>query len=240
MKTRSEVILILLAASALAAGGPTAPAQQAIEGSRDEKGFEVVYPIPPPSVTLLPDGYVEVILEGEGFQKLFGPPGSPVLPVRSVRALLPPDREVKEVEVIPGKKIAIEGKYRVEFARAPRPVSAPALEDEGEMEDLAIYSSSNPYPGRLGSGHTIQHLRGYPILVMLLNPVEYLPAEGKLFYYESLTLRVRHGPEVRKLGEQRIKAGVLPRRDLPADREAISGAVDNPGGMKMFAPERPR
>ena len=232
MKTRITSYLLL--SSAVLFGFVQSPArgQEVIESRADEEIIEVTYTVPAPDITVLSDGFTSVILEGEGFSRMFGSPGSPVLPARSVRMLLPPDREVMEVEVIPGKKIAVKGEYQVEFARIPRPISAPPVETDDEKPDPAIYASSAPYPGRLDSPPTIQYLRGYPILTMLLHPVEYIPSEGKLSYYQSLTIRVKHGPVSRALDRQ--SESIMPRRGLASDEERVRSAVDNPGAMKMF------
>lgn len=223
-------------------------AQQVMElsGPRD-RIIEVEYTFPPPTITDLGDGYHSVMVEGERIQQFVGKPGSPVLPMSSVQILLPPDSPGKRysdrpagVEVIPGEKVEIEGFYRVEFARFPRPISAMGREDDleaSERPDAAIYGSDSPFPDRTKLAPSLHYLCGHPILALGLFPVEYVPGEGKLSYYRSIKVRINLEPVVlgsaeAKKREEGMK--ILPRRDLPGDRARVERVVDNPGTMAQY------
>jgi len=210
-------------------------AQKALEVSSTDNVIEMDYTVPEPVIKDLGNGESAVAINERGFKSLPGETGSPVLPGRTVQILLPPDKEVNEVQVLPGEKVPIEGTYKVEFARSPRPISAPAGSPGAEKEtaSVAIYQSDKPYPEKLNSSYTIQHMCGYPILTLNLNPVEYVPASGKLSYYKTLRVRVL----CEAAPPKRTGAGtesIMPIRNLPEDKERVLGVVHNPTTMRGY------
>jgi len=44
-----------------------------------------------------------------------GRPGEPVLPFEAVRILVPQNKAVQRMEVIPGKKLPVDGQYLIEY-----------------------------------------------------------------------------------------------------------------------------
>ena len=98
-------------------------------------------------------------------------------------------------------------------------VQMPVLNEE-------IYSSTEMFPGTLYSKIGTYSCRGYTILVLKLNPVQYIPARGELFYYPDLTVNVETIAE--------MKDNSL-FRGLRGDNNDIGKKVDNPsmGGIYM-------
>ena len=151
-------------------------------------------------------------------------PGLPVLPFKTVRILLPQGTEVGGIVVTCGKKVSLPGSFLVKPGQQPVPLSY-----EGQVEpvppDEEVYNSSAPFPGKLYSDVTVQSKRGYRILLVNLHPVEYIPKEGKLSYYESLTVTVT--PEAASLDAL--------YRGLPQDQEIVGDMVDNPGTLSTYS-----
>ncbi len=247
-KVKYGVVLVGLMFFAASVGWfmPCGFSQQVRELSGGKDAIiEVEYVFLPPTITDLRDGFHSVMMAGEKIQQDYGEPGSPVLPMSTVQILLSPDSppaklysrsQVSGVEVIPGERVEIKGTYRVEYARAPRPISEMGKEDasaEPELPDAAIYGSDKPFPGRLNSSSMIQYLSGYPILVFGLYPVEYIPAEGKLSYYKSIKVRISLEPAVSRAAEAE-RMEIMPRRNVAGDRERVLRGIDNPAAIRQY------
>ncbi|MFH1038402.1 MAG: C25 family cysteine peptidase [PVC group bacterium] len=147
-----------------------------------------------------------------------GRTGEPLLPVRSVKLLIPYMTEVRAVRVVPGQKIGIRGNYLVE----PDPETV-SLDYRGPIEptrlDEAVYRSCEPYPPEIATRAVIRTKNGYSILFINLYPVEYTPASGRLSYYSDLTVEVVVG-----------KASRPDRNTLPPKARALEKVkelVDN-------------
>ena len=115
--------------------------------------------------------------------------GDPMIPVKSVKLLLPAMTIVTSVNVI-GTPIEIE--LNVDLKEKPvfpyqRPVPF-GFEPEDFKFNTALYASDLLYPFDIHRGYHIGYCRGYAILDITLNPVQYIPGEGKIFYYPELTV----------------------------------------------------
>jgi predicted outer membrane repeat protein len=180
---------------------------------------------PPPEI-IKTGRYHQVRMEG---LDTMGNAGLPLLPVKPVRILLPYLSEKESVSIIPGEKIAIKGKYTVEPAQKPVPLShgGPA---ERTKPDQKVYGSSTPYPQKLSHEVGVQTEKGYRFLMVNLHPVEYVPSRSQLSYYTEMTVKVT----VRR-------AAATPQWTLPPEPEAaeeIRRSIDNPGALSTYPQEK--
>jgi len=148
-----------------------------------------------------------------------GNPGEPLLPGRGSYILLPPNSKVSNIVVNPGQKVNLGSGYLVEPAGEPVPLSD-IDNAKIPVPDPEIYSSKDVFPGTFYSEIGAYNCRGYTILVLKLNPVQYIPASGELFYYPDLTVNVETAAE--------IKDNSLFRGSQEDDSDIIQ-KVDNPG-----------
>ncbi len=180
---------------------------------------------PAPQITEV-GRYHRVTMEG---LESFGNPGRPLLPLRTVRVLIPFGSEVREVEVFHGREVILEGSYHVEPAQRPVP-----LHSEGPARPMSpderIYNSSSQFPARIYSDPFIQSKDGYNILVLNLYPVSYVPAEGELSYFEDVTVEV-------EIGRPITTAGKLPAKFSEEDRQEIANVVSNPETLATYSQE---
>lgn len=159
--------------------------------------------------------------------EMFGIPslgntGEPVLPVRGVNILIPAGKDVKSSELVLGEKVALPGKYNIEPAQKPVPLSYKGPTEKTLPKD-DIYKSKNPYPKDNKEKITTQKMRGYRIEVFKLCPIEYIPGDGMLSYYKSITLKVILEKEKRLK-----KAGKEPRpRGLRRDKSRLEKFISN-------------
>ena len=161
--------------------------------------------------------------------KLHDDVGMPLLPVKTAKILIPQGHEVKSINVIPGKKATLEGTFIIEYAKPPIPIGY--QEKVETRPNQQVYGSNSPFPGSLYSIVSTRNLSGYRILVLNLFPVEYIPASGKVSYYESLKVIVTNVPSGPPHGRQ------ARCRNLAADKARVKKLVDNPSLVTDYAAE---
>jgi len=117
--------------------------------------------------------------------------GNPMMPVKSVKLLIPSMNIVTDVDVI-GTPIEIE--LDVNLKEKPvSPYQSPVpigYEPQEFKINTDIYSSDLMYPSNIYDGYRIGYCRGYAIMDITLNPVQYIPSEGRLFYYPELIVTI--------------------------------------------------
>ncbi|OYT27112.1 MAG: hypothetical protein B6U97_02370 [Candidatus Altiarchaeales archaeon ex4484_96] len=196
---------------------------EAREYSRD-----YVFVFDEPVIVNLKNGFVGVSIEGCAS---FGLPGEPVLPVKTVKILIPPDAIVEEVRVTSSSEEKIIIKGVIEPGQTPVPLSR---RDRYRFTppDNAIYSSTGLYPKE---NHVVpagvQSMRGYRIFSVNLYPIRYSPGDDTLSYSREMSVSlVLSEPDIRSLG------GEHPRlfRDSPQDELKIKSIVDNPGDIRDY------
>jgi len=113
--------------------------------------------------------------------------GAPMLPVKAVQLLLPAMTTVTNIHVV-GNPVELAG---IDTPIFPYQNEVPiGFEPEAFKINTALYASDSLYPSNLHDGYHIGYCRGYAILDITLNPVQYIPSEGRLFYYPELTVTI--------------------------------------------------
>jgi len=156
-----------------------------------------------------------------------GNPGQPALPARGARILLPPGTEVESVEIVTGAKTFLGRDYLVEPVGQPYPLSADPAEIRLPVPDASIYQSAAVFPAQRYESAGTQSFRGYRILILKLQPVEYVPAEGELYFYSRLTVTVH------------LRDAIAPAalyRGLEKDAAELRSRVDNVETSNSYAP----
>ncbi len=148
--------------------------------------------------------------------------GEPSMPVKFVKLLLPPMEKVKDISVF-GVPVEIDTgdinllEKPVLPYQNPVPIGSEPLEPFAF--DTGVYSSLDNYPSSLYSEQHVGYCRGYAILSLALNPVHYVPGEGKLFYYPELTIDIKL--------EEKEQINQFYRNNLD-DEEWVKNLVNNP------------
>ncbi len=151
--------------------------------------------------------------------------GHPALPAKGARILLPYGTDIENIEIIAGEKIAIGENYIIEPVGTPIPLSAKPDEIPALFKDNTIYCLNYPIPENRFVKIASQIFRGYQILVLKLNPTEYVPATGELFYYDKLRVIVTTTESDRPAANL---------RSIPADLKEISTWIDNQSELKTY------
>lgn len=153
--------------------------------------------------------------------------GKPMLPVKILPVLVPPDAEVQTIEVTSFKKEDLAGTYMVSPARSPVAAVASELPEFVEP-DPEVYGSNEPYPGILFEDAGIQWFQGYKILNVRMFPVQYTPKDGRVTCYRSMRFRVTYA-----------STGEAPSRGETdaSTKEAVSTMVVNPEKVDEWVAE---
>ncbi len=194
------------------------------ETGPDELEFTFTFP---PPVIVPADKYVRISLKGcESWQVT----GRPIVPFKGTAVLIPEGKEVAGIAYETTGEIVLPGRYYLEPAGAPYPLSRPDLKREA-LPDPEIYASSLPYPERIVSEENSQRKSGYRLLFFNLYPVSYLPREGRISYYPNIRVTVTLQNAPRKSG-----FSIPAVRGLAADREAVARLVLNPESIRTYRP----
>ena len=171
------------------------------------------------------------ISEADGFQiinfenaMLTGVSGEPMLPYFSVSLLLPPGHAAREIEIIPGEEVILEGFYQLYPMQHSQPISKGGSGIFAFKE--AVYQKDASYPKSPEGELTTQFLNGYAVAMTAFTPVKYNPATGQVSYYKSLTIRINSANDekaTKALENLHSGAEVLKRvANLAQNTEAIS------------------
>jgi len=121
--------------------------------------------------------------------------GSPNIPVKLVKLLIPQGYNVKNIEASGiSKKYNNEGfnLNRNPIVPYKKPETINDLDKlyENIVFDNDIYSSDSFYPENICKNQGVGFCRGYSILTVALTPIQYIPSYGEIFYYEKMDLKV--------------------------------------------------
>ena len=148
-----------------------------------------------------------------------GDVGWPALPARGTRILLPPGAEVSSIEIVSGESVFLGQDYLIEPVPPPFVISAtPDLHGIPTPDSLA-YMLETRVPGTVFEETGVQSFRGYKVLILKLQPVQYIPKSGELYYVPNMTVVI----ETAKSGEFNPNF-----RGFPEDETSVRSMVDNP------------
>lgn len=168
--------------------------------------------------------------------KVIGNTGLPELPVQTVKILLPYNMEIVGAKVFKGNKVTIPGTYFIKPAQRPYPISYRG-QIAATLPDEKTYNSYQPFPKSIYSGMSIQDKKGYRILLVNLQPVEYIPKEGKISYYEDIGIRIKVKPPSKTLSTQPPHRFL---RGIAQDKADVLRLVDNQEVLETYPVSKKR
>jgi len=150
--------------------------------------------------------------------------GMPNLPVRFAQILIPFGMDVKEITVSGNPTIINDEAKGVDLTASPIiPYQKPVTIGEplsGDIDkDDSVYSTDSFFPDQLVKKQGVSSSRGYTILHIGINPLQYNPVDAELRYYDELqlTIQLEESSSVNELF-----------RGIESDREWVKSLVMNP------------
>lgn len=155
--------------------------------------------------------------------------GAPTLPVKFVQMLLPPMTTVDSI-VATGTpmKVQLRGVDLIAKPILPYQSEVPLNDPLPEtlVADSDLYASSSPYPSVTMNNYDIGYSHGYAILDFSLNPVQYLPKSGELYYFPKMTVTIN----LRSTGEVNMFFA-----NNPDDERYVQSLVSNPEMAALYS-----
>ncbi|MBN2174692.1 MAG: T9SS type A sorting domain-containing protein [Bacteroidales bacterium] len=152
--------------------------------------------------------------------------GEPSLPYESVVLMLPPGENAVSIEFFGENKVLIPGQFNLYPHQPSRPLS-----EDGPFPfqmNESIYSQSTNYPGDPTGKLINSYLNGYAIAMCTFTPVEYNPAEGTLYYYQEVKIKINTEPSV-------ASANAIQNLNASENIQArVQRFVQNPEMMKYY------
>ncbi|KAA0000145.1 MAG: hypothetical protein FE047_02195, partial [Thermoplasmata archaeon] len=155
----------------------------------------------------------------------------PKLPAKTLQLVIPYGKTIKEIHVEASAPTVYECSAPVRPYFPPVPIGTPPppldeLRRIVEEYKERMKNIDEVIPGKLYSGVSVGYCRGYTIVSLTLHPVQYVPAEGKLYFFGDLKVDIE------------LKDGNYNRlyRASEEDREYVASLVDNPDAL-MYYPD---
>lgn len=182
-----------------------------------------------------PSGTSNTRIQVPGLIDICDDPGSPVLPFKSVKLVVPDGETLMGVKIIPGKTVVLPGNYNLDHAREPRRNTDLGDTMNDTPRNNAIYGVNAWYPENPCGNFMVQKKKGYSIIFINIYPFLYNPVSGKIKYYSQLTVEMKtessttyrtyvenHNTTQKKLNISPNAAG------------EIKGLVDNPESVDSY------
>lgn len=172
-----------------------------------------------------------IVVDGQQFSEVTmqdcppsGTIGSPALPTKRARVLLPYGHRVKSVAVNRTQRHLVADGLRLAPVEQPFLLSTPSDKIPPLYVNEDIYTTDQPLPNQTRRLISEQVFHGYRIALIDLVPVEYIPSTGELYYYSEIQLTVTT-----------MSTPNLPAmRGIATDADALTARVDNASQLDTY------
>lgn len=170
--------------------------------------------------------YTIIDIDGAGN---FIVPGEPVIPQIIHHFVIPASAEVTNVEVEENDIEYMDGEYMLLPGQKPRAFSS--LEEiEFVPPNPDVYNSTSLYPEVAFESSGPGLKSGFRLYGLVLNPLRYIPAEGKLRLTKTMTVKIHYR-------EGALPVQTITERQLDVARRAVKALVSNAEDIERFTPE---
>lgn len=152
--------------------------------------------------------------------------GQPGLPYHAVSLLLPPGHEAISITFEGNNPIDIPQALRLHPVQYSRPLSD--RRTSVFALDESIYQSSAVFPKILTGELSTHFMNGYSYALATFTPIQYIPATGKVTYFESVTVRIETRVTVK---------GMAALQNLSSSESAIAKGIkfaQNPEEIDLY------
>ena len=146
------------------------------------------------NLQLLPgQEYTRVLLEG---CEITDQIGAPELPVKPIFVSLPRGSKVTNIRVLKKESEVLNGVFHLTWAQPPVILLQKEIKKR-EEPDKKIYGSDNPYPEDIIQFKGLARFDNQTICELLIYPLQYLPASGKLIFYKKIQFAIDYSPGIK-------------------------------------------
>ncbi|MEO0185860.1 MAG: C25 family cysteine peptidase, partial [candidate division WOR-3 bacterium] len=172
------------------------------------------------------------VVELRGCVAFANNPGEPRLPRLRQSVLIPAGAVPTGIEIVSEEVIELRGNYQIYPYQpdVPLPMPGRVFVPKFVLPKIEVYNSDEPYPLKkcdlTGSGT----LAGYRLAHVEINPVQYIPVEGKIRFATRITYRLRYL-------ENQVENTVPTVDQQKIFGENVRAMVVNPEMVDIFAPK---
>lgn len=152
--------------------------------------------------------------------------GQPSFPYLAVSLLLPPGEIAESIELICENESLLDGDYTLFPYQPSRPLSEEKPSVFQKNED--IYRSTSSYPVSMSGKLGTSYLNGHSFGFSSFTPVKYVPSEGKLSYYQKVTVRIH------TVASEEAQSALLNLNQSEWTRQKVSHLAQNPQAAKAY------
>lgn len=157
--------------------------------------------------------------------------GHPVLPVKYVSFVIPPDAQFERLELISEDGGYLPGHFTIFPGQEPVPISL-SQGSEFTVPDEAVYTLNELYPSTAVKYVHEGNLAGYRIVSVLVTPLRYNPAIKRLYLANHIAFRIHY-----RSGAVTVRAITEARKRVAQER--VRQIVANGEQVDVFAPPSP-
>ena len=121
-------------------------------------------------------------------------PGEPDIPASGASLLIPQGTTITSIDVTGSTPITLGPGYHIQPVQTPVTLDTIDTTRPTITYNTTIYHSTTYYPTTLYNNLGVQNCRGYSILELQLNPIQYQPTTGGIRYYPTLTVTIHLTP----------------------------------------------
>ncbi len=154
----------------------------------------IVYTFDEPTFIPLENGYNKISMPATQIQS---EEGKPEIPIRYAKVLLPFATKLDSYTITLGERVTLSSEHKLSYGEKQLPIlPEQKLIDAGfdvssAMPNEMIYLSKNKYPERTYTNPAKQVDRGFVFYTFNLCPIEYIPENGKISYYKTITITLK-------------------------------------------------
>ncbi|MEA3432003.1 MAG: C25 family cysteine peptidase [candidate division WOR-3 bacterium] len=163
-------------------------------------------------------GYDIVELKGCNLMDVVG---EPMLSVRYMNLIIPAGNKVSRIE-FPLANSQNIGTYNIYPAQPPIPVSSSEPPEWVEPDPL-VYSSDEPYPGKLAEVVHEGYFNGNKIVMLAVYPLQWMPSTGELVLYDHIQLRL----VLESSSETPVYPQIMTEQSYKLYKSALSSLIAN-------------
>ncbi|MGE5473352.1 MAG: Ig-like domain-containing protein [Ignavibacteriales bacterium] len=169
---------------------PVSAAPASSDSTNGANLIEVEYNFTPPALSSQ-GGFTSISMQGTTSTM---EPCKPIVPVKTAKILIPEEKQVDKIVAQGLGKTQVATNIKLKYGEYLTPLLPDGVEYKTAAvaePDAEIYNSTNKFPPELYKNtYPLQNIFGYGVLFVDVFPVEYIPKDGKVSYYNKIKLSI--------------------------------------------------